>query len=116
MIHLKKIKFDHSFNIIFVKPKLICDTSNRTSAILLILAAAIAIILLLPIIVKAMKSYLANKGSNPSLCSYNKNFLARPMYTDSDLFQRTDISTQPLGPTNYTGSYTTLFYDVVVIR
>jgi hypothetical protein len=54
MIHLKKIKFDHAFNIILVQAKLISDTSNRTSAILLVLAAAIAIILLLSIVVQAM--------------------------------------------------------------
>jgi hypothetical protein len=28
------------------------------------------------------------------------------MYNIFEPFQRTDISTQPLGPTNYTGSYT----------
>jgi hypothetical protein len=54
MIHLKKIKFDHAFNIFLVQAKLISDTSNRTSAILLVLAAAIAIILLLSIVVQAM--------------------------------------------------------------
>jgi hypothetical protein len=46
----------------------------------------------------------------------NKNFLASQMSINTEPYQRTDISTQPLGPTNYTGSNTTLFYDVVVIR
>ena len=36
----------------------------------------------------------------------NKNFLASQMSIISEPFQRTDIITQPLGPTNYTGSNT----------
>jgi hypothetical protein len=34
----------------------------------------------------------------------NKNFLANYMSVNPEPFQRTDISTQPLGPINYTGS------------
>jgi hypothetical protein len=30
-------------------------------------------------------------------------------------FQRTDISTQPLGPTNYTGSYTSSKNTIAVV-
>jgi hypothetical protein len=40
----------------------------------------------------------------PALAS--KKFLAIPMSINSEPFQRTDISTQALGPTNYRGSNT----------
>jgi hypothetical protein len=36
----------------------------------------------------------------------SKNLLANQISIKSEPFRRTDISTQPLGPTNYTGSNT----------
>jgi hypothetical protein len=53
--------------------------------------------------------------SNPSVATCIKNFLASLTLTYTEPFQRTDISMKPLGPTNYTGSYTSSKNMIVVI-
>jgi hypothetical protein len=56
---------------------------------------------------------LGASSPSPGAC---KNFLASQISMTSEPFQRTDLSMQqPLGPTNYTGSYTSSKNTIVVI-